>query len=428
MSSRNSFLLMFLIGFLFVFVVTGAMAIWYHQLVYRTSAEGGEPGMQERYQTALQGRISEQEKLSKVTADLKVLRQKLKDAQDEYRNRQHELARVDLNKKTYRLIDTITASKVSKHRDRRSDIEAFLASGDPLNADTTAYVKEGLRKQRNEQGTEYGEELSRLQAQISDMREQISEEQEKAERKLEEFRGIRSKYETELNQARDELRKFTARERQTADVIADGSILKTDYETKIAIIDIGSSNGVKRGYRFEVFQIRAGVHRESKGFLEVKTVNPETSTCIMLERDIDFPRCPVCGYVAHLPEELYCPYCSGGTSGIGVQKLSASPKKVTIGINPDNPIAADDLVWNPLFGGAKGNTIVYKGDPLLPNRFSRHFIEDIITWYGNGLEKDISAEVDLVVAGKLATDAVDAARELGIPIIYEFELFPFLRR
>lgn len=428
MDQRNSVFLMFLISFAFIFVVTGVLAIFNNSAIERVGAESSEPGEREKYLQALNARIKEEDKLARLMEDIRLKKIQLKQAQDTYRDKEQELARVYLNRDTYKLVEEINVAKVKSERDRRSDIEAFLERGDPMSPDTVAYVKEGLTQKRNEQDAAFGEERSRLMGQIEDLRQQISKEQETATKRKEELRSQRSKLETELNQARDDLRKFTARERQTADILPNGTVIKTDYQTKIAIIDIGSSNGVKLGFRFEVFQIRGGVDRQSKGFLETKTVNPETSTCTMIERNIELPRCPVCGYTAHLPEELYCPYCSGGTSGIGVQKLSASPKKIVLGVNPDNPIAVGDFIWNPLFGGSKGKVVVYKGDPLLPNRFARVFIEETVRSYGNKLVEDISAEVKLLVAGRLAPDAVEAARELGIPIVYEFELFPFLRR
>jgi hypothetical protein len=420
--------LIFLVGFVFIFLATGTVAILTHSAIYRTKATGSESGEQEKYLDAQRSRIGEEDKLAKVMADIELKKQQIKEAEDLYRDMEQQLARVYLGRDTYKLIEEINAGRVKSQRDKRSDIEAFLEKGDPAKPDTSTYVKEGLTQERNKQDATFAEERTRLQGQINDLRDQISREQDSATKRKEEFRSQRSKLETDLNQARDELRKFTARERQTADIIPNGMVLKTDYETKIAIIDIGSSNGIKLGFRFEVFQIRAGVYRESKGFLEVKTVNPETATCTLVERNIELPRCPVCGYTARMPEEIYCPYCSGGTSGIGVQKLNASPKKVVLGINPDNPVAASDLIWNPLFGEAKGKIVVYKGDPLLPNRYARAYIEDTIKNYGNRLAEDVSAEVDLLVAGRLATDTVEAARELGIPIVYEFELFPFLRR
>ncbi|HHN46730.1 MAG TPA: hypothetical protein ENN09_04740 [Planctomycetes bacterium] len=428
MSGRNSIMLMFLIGFAFIFVVTGGMAIYYNQLIERSSVEGGEPGMREQYENARQERITEDQNLLKLLNDIEEVKKQLKARQDEYREKDVVLASLTSNLATYKTIDEINASRVKAQRSKRSDIESFLERGDPMDRETTSYVKEGLTQERNRRDATFGEERSRQQAQIDDLRSQIAREQESATRRLDELRSVRSEKETRLNQARDELRKFTARERQSADIVPNGRVIKTDYDTKIAIIDIGSASGVGRGFRFEVFQIRSGVHREHKGFLEVKTVNPQTAQCIMIERNIELPRCPVCGYTAKMPEEMYCPYCSGGTSGIGVQRLNASPKKAIMGINEDNPIATGDYIWNPLFGGSRGKIVTYKGDPLLPNRFSRPYIEDTIRSYGNRLMEEITAETELLVAGRLATIPVEEARELGIPIVYEFELFPFLRR
>ena len=72
--------------------------------------------------------------------------------------------------------------------------------------------------------------------------------------------------------------------------------------------------------------------------------------------------------------------------------------------------------------------VLYAGDALIPARYSRQYITQTISRYGNTVVEEMGADVDLVVAGRLATQSVEAARELGVDLVYEFELFPFLRR
>ena len=44
------------------------------------------------------------------------------------------------------------------------------------------------------------------------------------------------------------------------------------------------------------------------------------------------------------------------------------------------------------------------------------------------MEEDVSARTDYLVAGKWASDDVKKARELGVKVLYQFDLFEFFER
>lgn len=426
MSRQDSALLMALLGFVVLFILFGGLGIYFYQKTEALPKEGSPGGMRHRHEEATRDREQYQLQIDELNHKIEELKGKKAEAQVTHDNNAHRLEVVRSDKTLYDIYSQTSLVQVEKQQSIKSEIERFLSNGeDPA---TREYVAEGLRARRQQKQDEYSRVRADLRARIEDLRNQIAKEDEEATRLLDQLRESRSTLETRLNGAQEELRKFTARERQVINVEPDGSILEADFATKLAVIDIGSSSGVDRGYRFEVFRLMSGVYRVSKGFLEVRSVRAETATCTILERTVELPRCATCGYTARQPEEQYCPYCVGGSSGIGVLRLAAKPKVVTFGMNPENPIATGDSIWNPLFKPGKSMKVLYAGDPLIPGKFSRQFIRNTVEWYGNEIVEDMGAHVDLVVAGRLAISTVEAARELGVDLIYEFELFPFLRR
>jgi len=224
------------------------------------------------------------------------------------------------------------------------------------------------------------------------------------------------------------LEKMTAREEIHIGIDEDGSVIESDLDSKLAVINLGSASGVKKGFRFEVFQIKQGNRRIHKGYLEVRSLEPETALCSILVHRVPMPRCPICGYVALHRFERFCPHCSGGDTGFGLQRLSGSPKWMEVGMNRQDPIVGGDYVYNPFFDRDKSLRYAVKGQALLPEKFGRDYIIDLIGWHGATVEDEVSARSDYLVAGKWASEDVKKARELGVKVLYQFDLYEFFER
>jgi len=203
-------------------------------------------------------------------------------------------------------------------------------------------------------------------------------------------------------------------------------VLATDLGSRQVVLNIGENQKVRRGMRFEIFRIRQGGRRARKGFVDVRSVDRETAVCMILEQDIRLGRCPSCGYVARIPEEQNCPYCTGSGQGLHIQRLSASPKMTRIVMNPDDPIVIGDFAQNPLFDSKKALHFAVKGEPLSTQYKTEDFLSSI-RWHGGVIDAEIGAGTNVLLSGKWALEDTRRARELGIEILYQFQVFDFLR-
>jgi hypothetical protein len=182
--------------------------------------------------------------------------------------------------------------------------------------------------------------------------------------------------------------------------------------------------------RFEVFRMQQGVRRIRKGYLVVRSASRETASCIIVNMAIRLPRCPADGYTARYPEEQFCPYDTGSAGGLVVQRLSASPKEINLGMDADHPIVAGDLIQNPLYESGTKLHFAVKGEsenPVSRKWDSEDFIR-AIKWHGGLIDADVSAQTDVLLTGKYANEETRKARELGVKVLRQYEVFDFLRQ
>ena len=281
-----------------------------------------------------------------------------------------------------------------------------------------------LRTEKNTLDGDHSRQLSEYRKRIDGLTKDIQKEEDRKKRLEEEFRTNRDILDSHIVDYEDQLARMTARDVQRAEMTSDGKLLKVEEATKLAIISLGTSQGVRKGMRFEVFQIKEGNRRVHKGLIEVKTVDEETSAATILIRVIQLPRCPTTGYVASRPEERFSPYDSGGQSGLKVVKLLARPKIITVGMNPDDPMAEGDLVYNPFFNAKKKLRFCVKGEKI---EYSQDEIVRTIKEHGGVIDDDVTATTDYLVSQRWSQEHVKKARELGVPVLYEFDIFDFLR-
>jgi hypothetical protein len=249
----------------------------------------------------------------------------------------------------------------------------------------------------------------------------------------------------ELDESKSVLSDLTQRDVERASVLteADGEVLVADVLTNRAFINLGTAAGVKNGYRFECYAMRAGNQKVRKGFLEVVSAGPGKSECVVVRRLVDLPRDPLSGYVASEPEEMYSPYqehAEPGKKGASVQRLSDG-KTVLSGPSALDPIVEGDLIQNPFFKPNKTFTYYIAGAKKIENENQRSAIryrwteiKAVIEKYGGKVSPVADSAVDFVIAQKNpASDGTDEEKadykkavDLGLPVIYEWELFRFL--
>jgi hypothetical protein len=206
-----------------------------------------------------------------------------------------------------------------------------------------------------------------------------------------------------------------------------GKIVKSDPTHDLAVIDIGARHGAQTGMRFEVFQVRRGNHRDSKGYVEIKTVYPEVSSCAILVKEVRLPVCPVCGYTGEEPEETYCPRCTAPGSSQGAQRLNAS-KIIIRGKQETDPIVTGDLLYNPLFNPKVKRRYAVVGQPLVDKKaYSREAITKRLEYYGNQVDEKLTPRTDVLIALRGGEEA-NRAKQLGVIVVYGWQIFRFLEQ
>ena len=305
-------------------------------------------------------------------------------------------------------------------------VSSALEGGGEENAPTI----QALRSKKDEFEVQYRKRRDDLQNNIDDITKESTKQTLKYQGSKERKRKERDRNETSIVQIREELQKFMVRDLPDIDMGHDGVVLTMDIESRQAVINAGKRQGIKCGMRFEVFQFRQGIRRVHKGYLAVRSVGRETASCIILNMAIRLPRCPGGGYTARYPEERFCPYCTGSAGGARVQRLSAIPQEVNLGMDPENPIVAGDLIHNPLYEPGRKLHFAVKGEAesSLAREWKTEDFIAAIKWHGGVVDADLTAGTDVLLAGKYAMDATRMARELGIRILRQYEVFNFLRQ
>ena len=335
-----------------------------------------------------------------------------------------QLSRLKMARASFLMRRDIHSSRIDGLERTRREVERYFTRGDPNEAEG-GYGLQTVRRRKEDMEQQFQERRSKLQAAIDDAQKELTKAKNRYARRYEEKRNERSRLNTELARAKDDLEKVSARDPIEVDLSADGVVLNSDIEGRLVVVNIGGQQGVKRGMRFEVFQLRNGGRHFHKGYIDVRSAGRETSSCIIIERSVRLPSCPSCGYVGRYPEQQFCPFCTGG--GILFQRLHPTPKETTLGMNPTDPIVVGDLVRNPLFDPDRKLRFAVKGDPLHTN-YKTEDLMSAIRWHGGMIDPDVGAQTDVLLAGKWATEESRKARELGIQVLHHYELFNFLRK
>jgi hypothetical protein len=348
----------------------------------------------------------------------------------------------------------------------------FALSTDLYNEYGAEYER---RRQQSEQAEKFDKQASELQGIVSKLKsetltrvnKETSEVREKMEKDLQEknttkeaaiarLRQFKEEYESDvkkyrsqknyeqssLDESKSVLSDLTQREIERADIFneADGKVIYSDAVHNLVIINLGTAAGVRNGYRFECYAAKPGKQHVTKAWLEVRRADASKSECIVVKRPILMPKDPLSDYVATNPEEMFSPYQESGNKTSTVQPLSAA-RLISTGVAKENPIVEGDLVENPFFVPNKTLTFYIAGAKELTNerqksaiRYRWTEIKSVIESYGAKVSPVVDTTVNFVIAQKNPkTEGTDQEKaefqkaiDLGLPVIYEWELFRFL--
>jgi hypothetical protein len=240
-----------------------------------------------------------------------------------------------------------------------------------------------------------------------------------------------------MSEYKRQLEALTSRDIERAGLLReiDGRVILSDPQRNLVVIDRGTADKVRNGYRFEVFGLQIGRTKLHKGYLEVRRATPSFSECYVVARTLRLPRDPLSSYIASSPEELYSPYHESGKRGANVQMLTGEPKSVELSQNRDDPIIKGDYVQNPFYHPNRSYTFYVAGDKTVVHGLQKSAIvypwkqiQQVLENYGCRVSPTVDLHVDYVIAQKNPQEdkEYEKAVRLGIPVIYEWELFRFL--
>lgn len=261
--------------------------------------------------------------------------------------------------------------------------------------------------------------------------------------KKNDFQAVGKKHVVEMNYVNSQLgdtkqvlRDLTTREVIHAKILdrADGKVVLADYERNFVSIDLGTGDGVKNGFRFEVFAMLPGNKHVTKAYIEVRDAGEKQSQCVVLRRPVVLPQDSLSGYLASEPEEKYSPIAKSGKAGASAEKMSGG-KVVMSGQTLENPIVDGDLIQNPFYEAGVQRVFYIAGSKEVVGERQKSAVQyrwteirDAAERYGAKVLPAVDTSVNYVIAQKNPQDDPEfkKAVDLGIPVIYEWELFRFL--
>ncbi|GMV83574.1 MAG: hypothetical protein AMXMBFR7_47580 [Planctomycetota bacterium] len=265
------------------------------------------------------------------------------------------------------------------------------------------------------------------------------EERKKHEQGQKTFRMQKNLEQTEVDEYKRQLDALTQREVERATVMTeiDGKVILSDPVNNTIVVSLGTVHGVQNGFRFECFTIRPGNQKVHKAFLEVRKALPSVSECMVVEKKVELPRDPLSDYVAPEPEYKFSPYHESGRTGSPLLPLSARPKEAMLGMNKLDPVVEGDFIQNPFYAPGKKFTYYISGSKAIVQGVQKgaiHYtwphIQRTIEFYGGKVVENVDLGVNYIIAQKNAkdddADQFSRAVTLGLPVIYEWELFRFL--
>ncbi len=403
------------------FLLTSALFGWltyssYNRVARRPEA-GGELGLRYRLGEERKNREKLEEKRDGFLKNLATEKEKYREQADRVLAKQFALQGQEIQQKTAESSRKFAVEWQSKVSDKSPK-----ATG---RADTAV---EAYKARQTEAGTKNDARIKEINAEIRRINEELAKFKKDSADGFQADTKRRTNLRNLLDHYENEVAKLITRE-DPPGLGQLGRIMTSDPERNMAVINLGTRHGVKAGMRFEVFQIRRGNRRVHKGHVEVKTAEAEVSVCAILVKEVRLPRCPVCSYTAAQPEERFCPRCTSPGTTQGAQTLSDSPKIVVRGKSGTDPIVKGDLLFNPFLSPKQKRSYAISGQALIKRKdYSRAAIKEAVEFHGNTVADQVSAKTDVLIALRGDVDVVKKAKELGIVIVYGFELFRYLEK
>ena len=419
-----------LIG-LIIFIV---LTIWFGIMAFNTNA------MIDHYPDGTEGQKKAADHVKdakdELEAEQKKLDQKVDEVERKYKDLRYAKAKAEYHERMAEDFDMAYQFRYVLIKEGEQFRDQGVALGGKV-AETKKFTMSEVRKTQQEKRDEAEVALKSLSEAREAYVAKASEEKKSFEKKTRDLNQQTNYDRSVADEEKRQLEILTKREIERADFSEDrdGKVILADTVNNTVVIDKGTADGVRNGFRFQVFALRMGNKRIVKAYIEVRNAKPTASECFVLTGKVNLPRDPLSAYVAEQPEEMYSPFQDSGKKGSTLQALSAIPKTIKMGQNPTDPIVEGDLITNPFFSPNKTYTFYIAGSKDIVGEFQKSAIaykwpqiKQIVESYGSKVADKVELGVNYVIAQKNPYDDPDFSKAvtLGIPVIYEWELFRFL--
>ncbi|MBI2193204.1 MAG: hypothetical protein HYU36_14585 [Planctomycetes bacterium] len=357
--------------------------------------------------------------------------------------------------------------------EKKRDQAEKLLERERLAARQQLESKEIALKDRTEEVGRLNEELKRARSEAIEEKEKLKEatdqEVKDLNKQIADLKATVGAKDTQILENEEKIRKLTLAAETpvvagvagpvsrkgslTSDKeLADGRILQVDESMRLAVIDLGRNERVKRGLRFNVYRDGGVSSRHLKGQIVVKKVHD-----LISEAFVTFQRGQ--GQVFHLVGDFEDPTKSEmvekikSAGGKVVDTLNAAVNYLVIGKGADaetlrkaqdlkvpslrahqlesflfssDTIRPGDIIVNPAFDRRRQERFFLFGDFVTPKEVLKEKIEQ----YGSKVAEELDVETDYLVIGARGLpeekETLKKAAEFGISIIKEEELLAFL--
>ena len=303
---------------------------------------------------------------------------------------------------------------------------------------------EKFRKETEKQNTELNKELGDLKLQASQKNEKI----ERLNSKIRKLEKVAKRSKGPASPTVSTTKKPWTNDRE----LPDGKIVRIDNSLRVAIVDIGRKQGIKRGMRFNIYRDSGAARRHLKGQLIVKKVHDLISEAfVTYQRGL--------GQNFHLTGEFIDPPKSDveelirKAGGVMVAEFGPTVDYIVIGKNPEittiskaQDLRVPYLREHQVTGFLLSPDTIRMGDVLVNPAFSTHHrerfyffgdfatrmgtIKQKVTSYGSIIVKEVDAQTDYLVIGARGLPeertVIKKANDLGVTIMKEEELLAFL--
>lgn len=351
----------------------------------------------------------------------------IRDLQAERSRMLREAAAFKMRADVYTFAAKDAQSRGNRYLEAINDVTQLTKNGTDLNdklKSSTEAAQRRLQAIINSEKTEHSKEMDSLQESLKAWDAREAAHLADFDKRSHVHAGNYSNLSRTKQAEESKLTVLTKQSEKEIDLKSDGKVIFSEPSSRMVQISLGRNNAILPGMRFEVYTERMGFRRVRKGFIEVIRVYQTYSECLAIKSPMSLPTDPLSEYVAESPEYQFSPFSSRGGAA---SPLTGVPLDKIWTVDNFEPVVAGDLVNNPFYNATRPLTFFFIGSTKI--FYDKKDIAKSIALHGGTVVDKMSPDVDYVVAQAFQgpPTALNDAVQQGANILYEWELFPFLR-